>query len=1052
MIEMLLPEAEDDGRSRGEKVRDALLHPLRFMRELTGHSDLFPLLVLFGLAFFEVADRSATQVLGPELRDEFGLTDSGVLAILSVGAVCGLGLTVPIAYLADRGNRVRLMALGAVVFAAFSFGTGLIPTMWVLLLVMRMGAGVGQATIFPTHNSLLADYYDIPYRPAVFSMHRAAEALGMVIGPVVAGVLAQTMGWRAPFLILAIPCVVMAFVAMRLKEPPRGHFERRAMGADAETIDVQEAPPSMEEAWRMVWRIDSLRRIYSAVPFLAVAFVGFGYLANLLYADEFGLSVGERGIFEGIAEASQLVGLAVSAIVGTRLLRRGPAFVIRFVSVVAVFASVMAAGFALAPTVWLTVLFRLGIAMAMGAVLPSVFAALSLAIPARARASGFSMAVVFVIPGMVVLPVAGWISEAWGIRWGMLVMTPVFVLAGLIVSSAHKFIDDDIKNVWTSTAARSELLYERRQGNIKQLLVRNLDVKYGDVQILFNVDFEVEQGSIIALLGTNGAGKSTLLKAITGVVQPSNGAVIFDGRDITDAPPHEIAALGIAMVPGGQGVFPTLTVRENLKVAGWMEKDKANGRARLDHVLAMFPVLDARMDDSAANLSGGQQQMLALGMAFLAQPKMLVIDELSLGLAPVIVEQLLAIVRAIRDSGTTIILVEQSVNVALTLAETAYFMEKGEIRFHGPTKELLERPDVLRSVFLEGASKGMVATDHTGPRPPSGSVQDTAEPGAAAGGDHRPGAADDGEEPGSHVDSSSGNGEAILDSFLAPSTVGQAPATAVPAAGTPVGDTALTVSGLSVRFGGIRAVDDVTLSVAPGEIIGIIGPNGAGKTTLFDLISGFTSADHGRVILGGVDISHLGPDGRARRGLGRSFQDARLFPALTVEETIAVALERWVDVKDPLNAALRLPAQQDAEFAVRQRVNELIELMGIESFRSKFVRELSTGSRRVVDIACVLAHHPSVVLLDEPSSGIAQREAEALQPLLLRIRENLGASLVVIEHDMPLITAVSDRLVALDQGHVVTVGAPTAVLSHPEVVESYLGNTREVIERSGASS
>jgi branched-chain amino acid transport system ATP-binding protein len=208
-------------------------------------------------------------------------------------------------------------------------------------------------------------------------------------------------------------------------------------------------------------------------------------------------------------------------------------------------------------------------------------------------------------------------------------------------------------------------------------------------------------------------------------------------------------------------------------------------------------------------------------------------------------------------------------------------------------------------------------------------------------------------------------------------------------------------SGSGGPFGGIRAVDDVSLSVAPGEIVGLIGPNGAGKTTLFDLISGFTAADHGRVRLAGTDITGLGPDGRARRGLGRSFQDARLFPALTVEDAIAVALERFVQVRDPFNAALRLPAQQDAEFAVEARVDELIDLMGIESFRSKFIHELSTGSRRVVDLACVLAHRPTVVLLDEPSSGIAQREAEALGPLIRRIRDSLGASVLLIEQTCP---------------------------------------------------
>ncbi|MBI2706494.1 MAG: MFS transporter [Actinobacteria bacterium] len=1019
MIEMMQPKKTHD-RTRGEQAAYAIGHPVANLREATGGGDLFPLVILTTISFFEVADRSAGQLLGPELRDAFGLSNTGIGAVAGFAIAAGLALTIPIAYFADRGNRTRLMLAGAAIFTIFSMTTGLagfVTTSWIVLLVMRSGAAIGQATIFPTHNSLLTDFYDIPYRARVFSFHAAAQGLGLFIGPILAGLIATRFGWEWAFLVIPIPGLIVVAIGLRMKEPLRGYWERKAMGVDDDIVHVQEAPPSLEEAWRMVWRIDSLRRIYYAVPFLAVAFIGFTFLASLFYENEFGLDPAARGVIEGIAEPFQLIGLLLSAIYGTRMLRRGPSHVIRFVSWVSMFAALMAAGFALSPNVGFTVVFRIMIAIPLAAVLPSVFASLSLAIPARARSSGFSVAVVFVLPGLLVLPIAGWIMTNWGARWGMLVMAPVFVIAGFIISSAHKVIDNDIKNVWTATAARSELLYERNHGRLKQLLVRGLDVKYGDVQILFNVDFEVEEGSIIALLGTNGAGKSTLLKAITGVVQPSNGAVIFDGRDITDAPPHEIAALGIAMVPGGQGVFPTLTVRENLKVASWMEKDRSKAKERLDIVQEMFPILAERMDDAAANLSGGQQQMLGLSMAFLSEPKMLVIDELSLGLAPVVVEQLLQIVRAIRDQGTTIILVEQSVNVALTLAETAYFMEKGEIRFHGPTRELLERPDVLRSVFLEGASKGMVLADGSGPPSASGN-------GSGNG---------------------SGDGSATEVRDTAPGASDQADGF-VPAA-----QGGLAVQGLSVRFGGIRAVDDVTVSVAPGEILGIIGPNGAGKTTLFDLISGFTSADAGRVVLAGSDISHLGPDGRARRGLGRSFQDARLFPALTVEETIAVALERWTDVRDPFNAALRLPAQQDSELQTRQQVNELIELMGIESFRSKFVRELSTGSRRVVDIACVLAHRPSVVLLDEPSSGIAQREAEALRPLLLRIRENLGASLLVIEHDMPLIQSVADRLLALDQGHVVAVGEPGSVLAHPEVVESYLGNTKEVIERSGAA-
>ena len=259
----------------------------------------------------------------------------------------------------------------------------------------------------------------------------------------------------------------------------------------------------------------------------------------------------------------------------------------------------------------------------------------------------------------------------------------------------------------------------------------------------------------------------------------------------------------------------------------------------------------------------------------------------------------------------------------------------------------------------------------------------------------------------------------------------------------------LAVVEVSKRFGGIAALSRVSFEVGEAEILGFIGPNGAGKTTLFDVISGFLPNDEGRVLLAGHDITGLGPDARARHGLGRSFQDGRLFGALTVEETIAVACEREIAVRDPLAAALHLPSVVDSEDDVEARVAELIEVLGLQAFAEKYVRELSTGSRRVVDLACVLAHRPSVLLLDEPSSGIAQREAEALGPLLVRIRDMTGASVLIIEHDVPLLTSISDRMIALDLGRVVTSGPPTEVINHPDVVSSYLGESDVAVARSG---
>jgi ABC-type branched-subunit amino acid transport system ATPase component len=525
------------------------------------------------------------------------------------------------------------------------------------------------------------------------------------------------------------------------------------------------------------------------------------------------------------------------------------------------------------------------------------------------------------------------------------------------------------------------------------LSCRGVDVAYDKVQVLFGVDLDVEQGEIVALLGTNGAGKSTLLKAVSGLVQPSAGTILFGGVDITKADAVATATQGIVQVPGGKAVFPTLTVAEHFKVGAWLfgHEDPAEVQARTDEVLAMFPRIRERWDQLAGNLSGGEQQQLALGMAFVAQPKLLIIDELSLGLAPTIVGQLLEIVRRIHASGCTIILVEQSINVALTIATRAYFMEKGEVRFSGPTEELLERDDILRSVFLHGASKGMAG-----------------EPAATT--------------------------AALREREL------EKPGPAKPV---------LEVAGLTKRFGGINAVTDVSFTLHSDEILGLIGPNGAGKTTIFDMISGHLPQDSGRIRLQGVDVSGWGPDRRAAVGLGRSFQDARIFPSLTVAENIALGLERHIDVRDHVSALLATPAMRESEEDVAFTVEDLVELLGLGAFRDKFVSELSTGSRRIVDLAMAIAHDPAVLLLDEPSSGIAQRETEALGPLLLDIRRATGCAMLVIEHDMPLITSLSDQIVALELGRVVLQDTPDAVLADPRVVSSYLGGDLSTIQRSG---
>jgi len=979
--------------------------PRRYFAELTAGEPLFPLLVLFGLNAVDELDRTAFGVLTPDIADAFGLSLGQMGALVALTGIASLLVEVPLGYSSDRLPRARLAIAGAAIWALFGGLTGLAGAVWVLVIA-RTGAGAGRAVVSPTHNSLLSDYYPPEVRPDVFGFHRIANGVGAFLGPLLGGLLAYRFDWRVPFLVFVIPTLVIVFIGRRMREPGRGRFERAASGADAAVIETDEAPPSFTESVRILMQVRTLRRIWIALPFTFGPILGFGFLLSFYYTDVFGLNAFQRGAIAAATEPMQIVAIIIGIPLASRMMLRDPGLGLRLLAVFAVGISIALVGFVVAPSVWVAVVANI-CASALGALLmPGILASLSLVMPPKVRSLGFALGSVFAIPGMVFLAIAASIADAFSLRIGMLVMVPIFLVGAWILSSASLYVRKDINRVWTSTAAQAEVRLKRSQGEVKLLLTRGLDVHYDGVQVLFGIDLEIDEGEIVALLGTNGAGKSTLLKAVSGLVEATNGAIVFDGRDMTYAPPDEVAGRGVVLFPGGQGVFPTLTVAEHLRLASWLHRrDRDAVAASREHVLELFPILRDRLDEPAGNLSGGQQQMLALGMAFIERPRLLMIDELSLGLAPAVVEQLLPIVRDLADRGTTIIIVEQSVNLALTLARTAYFMEKGEIRFHGPTAELLERPDVLRSVFLEGAA---TAAGSTG--------SDTVPP---VGDDAHP----------------------VTTRETTPlAVVGDAPVR-------------LGLTEVSKRFRGIAALTEVTLDARAGEILGFIGPNGAGKTTLFDVISGFTRADSGRILLGegsdAVDIGAKPPAARSRLGLGRSFQDGRLFSGLTVAEVIAVAFERHLETRDPVAAALHLPWVEETEHQVRFNVERLLETFGIADFRDKLARELSTGSRRIVDLACVVAHGPRVLLLDEPSSGIAQREAEALGPLLLRIREETGATLLVVEHDVPLLLGIADRLVALDLGQVVAVGEPEQVVHDPRVVQSYLGSGKTAVARSG---
>jgi ABC-type branched-subunit amino acid transport system ATPase component/predicted MFS family arabinose efflux permease len=935
------------------------------------------LLILCLTSLFLRIDDAAVGVLLPSIRAEFGvsLTFFGIVSAL-VGILM-TSLLIPFGYLADRMKRVWLLRVGTLFTAGTVAVQGVVPSV-TTLVAARLANGVGQGMSQPASFPLLADWFRPTSRTRVFGIYFAAAQLGLVVGPVTAGLLGDALGWRAALLVLGGMATAVALLTFLLREPPRGAFER------PDALERPDPPaPTFAESYRAAASVTTLRRLWYATPLLsargAFTFIVLPFVLFELY----GLSITQLGIVQTVNGVLGLVALLFAGVIGDRLLTSRPGRYMVLMGLAAATQAGVIALIALRPPVLVAIVGMQVFVVVEAALTPAFYSLIATVVPARIRGLGLTTQAPWQLIGIVGMPFVLAGAEAIGIEsGGFLLFVPLLLLAALILGSSASGVERDIRAARAADAAEDALRQARERGTTPLLVCRDVQVAYGGVQVLFGVDLDVQEGEVVALVGTNGAGKSTLLRALAGTSEPSGGAVFFDDRDTTHLPPHSIAALGIVSMPGGAAVFPGLSVAENLRAAAWTVRDDPETvEQRTAEVLDLFPVLRQRLDSPAGALSGGEQQMVGLSQALLMAPRLLLVDELSLGLAPSIVEQLLSVLREINARGTTILMVEQSLNVALTIADRAVFMEKGEIRFDGPTEELLARPDLVRSVFMGGAAGGT-------------------------------------------------------------RTVRRTPPTELSV--TP----ALEVRDLAVSFGGVEALRGVDLTVSAGEVVGIIGPNGAGKTTLFDLVSGFTRPDRGRVLLAGVDVTGASPDARARAGLGRSFQSARLFPALTVRENLAVALERRV-VRNPLLAAVWAPPVRAAERRVARRVDKLIDLLGLNAYADATLAELSTGSRRAVDVACILALEPSLLLLDEPSSGLAQAETEALGPLLQRIVRETGCGMLVIEHDLPLVTALSDRMVAMEGGALLVTGTPEQVRSDPRVLASYLAASHDVVQRSG---
>ena len=959
---------------------------------------LVPAVVLAVAGLFQAFDSVAFGIVGPDIVRDLELDLPKVLIALNIVGFFMIFGTLLLGWLLDRTHRVRLVSFATILSGAFSLITTRARTE-PMLGVARAGDAVSETAADLPRFSLLTDYYPPEVRGRLFALMGTIRKAATLAAPLFIGYVIVTTtsdpnhpNWRLPFFVTAPGLILVGFLMMFvLKEPIRGYMERRAIGLSEEESKKPEQPPSFGEAWRTIWSIRTLRRFFIAAAISGVGSLIYLRLFQFFLAERYGLDTFQRGILSAIAAVFVVFGGYLGGGVVDSLTRRRPQRVLIFYGLLGIISSLFLFVQAAGPPV---VILAGGLAMFafFGALLgPAGAVIIAQILPAHIRSQGLAVFVLADIPATILFFVVASQLNDWGLQGGLFSSAPFILLGSIVALTAADVFERDMRAAIASQSASQEYLRARESGRAKLLVCRDIDVEYDGVQVLFGVDFDVDEGEIIALLGTNGAGKSTLLKAIAGSQEASSGAVVADGRDITHMPPDEIARRGISLMPGGKGIFPGLSVTENLVLGQWAF-DSEEARDRMQEIYRIFPVLKERGKEQSGLLSGGEQQMLSLAQAFLSNPKLLMIDELSLGLSPAVTQQLIEIVKAFHERGTTVILVEQSVNVALTVAKKAIFMEKGEVKFVGNTEDLLSRPEILRAVYVKGT--GGLTDSHSSSRTLKSQ-----------------------REVRKHE----------LDSAR------------------PV----LEVKDLTKRFGGITAVSNLSFNLREGEILGLIGPNGAGKTTVFDLIAGYQFPDSGRVIYNGRDVTAMGPDERARLGLIRRFQDARLFPSLSVFENVLMALDLKIDVRSMALTAIQVPQVRAAERRVRLRAERLVELLDLQAYRDKFVRELSTGLRRITDLACVLASEPKVLLLDEPSTGIAQAEAEMLAPLLRRIGFETGCSILMIEHDMPLISSVSDELLAMDQGQTVVRGEPLEVLNNEQVIHSYLGTSEDVIQRSG---
>lgn len=721
--ETALAEIEHTSAALREKARATLGvtgdENTEKFRSLVHKHDLsyYPIVAL-GLLFITASNQSyAFTVLTPEISRTLGIS---IAAIAGARALYQLAIAVaplPMARLSQaRSRRAMLCIVTGLAWSVITLTTGFVTSLVSLVVILCLD-GLATGSVAALHAPLLVDSYPPAARVRALTAYTAIGTFGQALAPLMVAVLASVadLTWRGVFLALGVTSILMTLCALGLRDPGFGKWDTEQLRAsvhrnhgEAAGVDlsVDDVALGFWEICRRVLLIPTNRRIYAGFAVYGVLTVPLGTFISVFLDQRWNMGPGARGLFFAGFYAIGALALVLYGSRGEKQFRASPARVLRaaglLLGVAVVFIALGGTMPAFAP-----MLICFGLAGAcVGLLQPMLGISMLSIVPSQMRPHAQALAGIFLaIGGLAGALLLGGIQDQYGIVGTMVAIAIPGVIGAFIIVSAGALIEDDLDRMIDGVLEDEEIRrIKDNGGHLPLLACRGINFSYGQLQVLFDTDFTIDDGEMVALLGVNGAGKSTLLKVISGIGLPTAGSVRYRGQEITYLDAERRMKLGITQIPGGRAVFGPMTVVENLRSYGHtMARDRRSMDRAIDTCLEAFPRLYERRNSLASTLSGGEQQMLGLSKALMLRPRLLLIDELSLGLAPVIVGQLLEMVRQINADGTAVVLVEQSVNIALNLVDHAYFMEKGEMRFDGRAEDLLARDDLLRAVFLQGA-------------------------------------------------------------------------------------------------------------------------------------------------------------------------------------------------------------------------------------------------------------------------------------------------------------------------------------------------------------